>query len=98
MTDDEVFQYTFYDDLSKNPVVVPLMLSVTQNMQKVIHAVDKHIDSWHTYNTKYNLWNPKKIAGLERLRQKQKTTSYFDHKLDKFTQLANTVAALKSER
>jgi len=94
ISDDETFTYTFYDDLSKNPVVVPLMLSVTQSMQQVIHAVDKYIDSWHLYNTKYNLWNAKKIASLERLRQKQPPVSYFDKQLSKYTRLIEEVRAL----
>ena len=94
ISDDETFTYTFYDDLSKNPVVVPLMLSVTQSMQKVIHSVDKYIDSWHLYNTKYNLWNQKEIAGLERLRQKQQPTAYFDKHLSKYTRLIDEVSLL----
>lgn len=94
ISDDESFTYTFYDDLSKNPTVVPLMLSVTQSMQKVIHSVDKYIDSWHLYNTKYNLWNQKKIAGLERLRQKHQPTAYFDRHLAKYTRLIEEVSQL----
>ena len=94
ISDDESFTYTFYDDLSKNPVVVPLMLSVTQSMQKVIHSVDRYIDSWHLYNTKYNLWNQKKIAGLERLRQKQQPTAYFDRHLAKYSRLIEEVSQL----
>lgn len=98
INDDEEIIYTFYNDLSKNPVVVTMMLSVTQSMQKVIHSVDKYVDSWNSYNTQYHLWNPKKLAGLERLRQKHPDTAYFDKQLQKFTQLSNSVQNLPREK
>ena len=87
--DEETLLYTFYDDLSKNPLIVPLMLTVTQSIQKTIHQVDRFIDSFAQYHTSYQLWNPKKIAALERFRAKSNVpTAYFDRQLDKYSQLA----------
>ena len=86
--DEEVIVYTFYDDLSKNPLIVPLMLTVTQSIQKTIHQVDRFIDSFSQYHTAYQLWNPKKVAALERFRSKANIpTAYFDRQLDRYTQL-----------
>ena len=92
--EEEQIVYTFYDDLSKNPSIVPLMLSVTQSMQKVIHSVDQFLEQWQTFHSKYNLWNAKKLAAIERLRQRQPSTSLYDKHLDKYTSLAESVAAM----
>ena len=90
--DEEVILYTFYDDLSKNPLIVPLMLTVTQSIQKTIHQVDRFIDSFSQYHTAYQLWNPKKIAALERFRLKPNIpTAYFDRQLDRYTQLCTNM-------
>jgi dynein heavy chain len=63
--DEEPTLFTFYNDLSKNPLIITISISVTQAMQKVIHNVDRYVDSWNSYNTKYHLWNPKKLAVLK---------------------------------
>ena len=94
-TDEEVVLYTFYDDLSKNPLIVPLMLTVTQSIQRTVHAVDRFIDSFAQYHAGYQLWNPKKLAALERFRSKTAIpTAYFDRQLDKYTQLVAAMDGL----
>ena len=65
LQDDEEILYTFWNDISKNPVVVKMMLTVTQSMQTVIHDVDKFVDGWKRYDRAYHLWNQKKLGALE---------------------------------
>lgn len=89
--DDEEIVYTFYDDVKRHPVVVGLTLSVTKSMQKVISSVQSEVDSWNKYNTEFQLWNPKKLAKLERLRQKPNPTSYFDKHLERYSQLSKDI-------
>lgn len=98
ISDDETMTYTFYNDLSKNPVVVTMMLSVTQSMQHAIHSVDRYVDSWNAYNTQYLLWNPKKLASLERLKQKKNDIAYFDRHLSRYTQLRKSVMSSDKEK
>ena len=93
--DEEVILYTLYDDLSKNPLIVPLMLTVTQSIQKTIHAVDRVIDSFAVYHSSYQLWNPKRLAALERFRAKQNIpTAYFDRQLERYSQLCTRMEQL----
>ena len=97
--DEEVVLYTFYDDLSKNPLIVPLMLTVTQSIQRTVHAVDRFVDSFAQYHAGYQLWNPKKLAALERFRTKTAIpTAYFDRQLDKYSQLVAAMDGLERHR
>jgi dynein heavy chain len=96
--DDEEVVYTFYNDLSKNPLVVKMMLTVTQTVQKTTLVAGQYIESWGQYNTKYKLWNSKKMSALERLRNKHRSTAYFDTKLAKYRRLAKKLSLLPHER
>lgn len=93
-TDDQFYTYTFYDDLSKNSVIVPLVLDVTQHIQAVIHSVDKYIDYWNIYGEKqYNIWNQKKLLSLDRLKTNERYNQllYYEQHIIKYQYLANTV-------
>lgn len=71
LRDGEEKLYTFYDDVSQNPAVIKVMLSVSQAMQKVFNSVDVFVDTWRRYDSEYALWNHKKLAHLERMRNRK---------------------------
>jgi dynein axonemal heavy chain len=98
ISEDEEVLYTFWNDISKSQLVVKMMLNVTQYIQRVIHNVDRYVDSWKRYDRNYHLWNQKRLAALERLRQRQEDTAFYDTQLSMYAELASNVEQLPSEK
>ncbi|GLE04238.1 hypothetical protein PINS_up013149 [Pythium insidiosum] len=72
--DEEPITFTFFSDISQNPYVIKMTLSLNQEIHKVFNIVNKYLDSWRRYDTVYNLWNTKRRAALEKLADKKPPT------------------------
>lgn len=90
--------FSFYQDMSKNPHVIKLMLQLNQAIHKVFSMMNKYLDGWRRYDTVYNLWNPKRKKALEKLAEKKHTCVYFDTRIASYELLAETVRAQPSEK
>ena len=67
--DDEPFIFSFYQDISQNPEIVKLTLSVTSQTNRVFNLTNKYLDGWRRFDKVHNLWNPKRKqqVGIESL-------------------------------
>ena len=70
--DEEPFVFSFYQDISQNPQVVKLALSLTGQTNRVYAITNKYMDGWRRYDKVMNLWNPKRKQEIEKLRPKCK--------------------------
>lgn len=96
--EEEPLVFSFYQDMSKNPHVIKLMLQLNQAIHKVFSMMNKYLDGWRRYDTVYNLWNPKRKKALEKLAEKKHTCVYFDTRIASYELLAETVRAQPSEK
>lgn len=96
--EEEPLVFSFYQDMSKNPHVIKLMLQLNQAVHKVFSMMNKYLDGWRRYDTVYNLWNPKRKQALEKLAEKKHTCVYFDTRIASYELLAETVRVQPSEK
>lgn len=96
--EEEPLVFSFYQDMSKNPHVIKLMLQLNQAIHKVFSMMNKYLDGWRRYDTVYNLWNPKRKQALDKLAEKKHTCVYFDTRIASYELLAETVRAQPSEK
>jgi dynein heavy chain len=66
--DEEPYVFSFYQDISQNPEIVKLTLSLTSQTNKVFILTNKYLDGWRRYDIKMDLWNPKRRQQVEKLR------------------------------
>jgi dynein heavy chain len=64
--DDEPYIFSFYQDISQNPEIVKLTLSVTSQTNRVFNLTNKYLDGWRRYDKVHNLWNPKRKQQVEK--------------------------------
>ncbi|GMI47335.1 hypothetical protein TrCOL_g3071 [Triparma columacea] len=89
--DDEPFLYTFYQDVSMNPYVVDIMVKLNQSLYKVFNSMEKYLKVWRTYDTKYNLWNPKRKNLMEKLIEKKNSCVFYDSRLAEYEDFSTSV-------
>ena len=66
--DEEPFIFSFYQDISQNPEIVKLTLSLTTMTNRVFNLTNKYLDGWRRYDKSLGLWNPKRKQQIEKLR------------------------------
>lgn len=96
--DEEPITFTFYSDISQNPYVIKMTLSLNQEIHKVFNIVNRYLDSWRRYDTVYNLWNAKRRSALEKLADKKPPCVYFDTRMAQYTRLAESVRSQPPEK
>jgi len=88
--DDEPYVFSFYQDISKNPEVIKLALSLTSQTNKVYSITNKYLDGWRRYDKVTDLWNPKRKHQIEKLRP---TCSNLDSAMSYYQGIKDTVNA-----
>eukprot|EP00644_Phytophthora_capsici_P007267 jgi/Phyca11/16825/fgenesh1_pg.PHYCAscaffold_22_\ len=96
--DEEPITFTFYSDISQNPYVIKMTLSLNQEIHKVFNIVNRYLDSWRRYDTVYNLWNTKRRSALEKLADKKPPCVYFDTRMAQYSRLAESVRNQPTEK
>lgn len=96
--DDEPILFTFYSDISQNPYVLKLTLSLNQEIHKGFNIVNKYLDSWRRYDMVYNLWNTKRRSALDKLADKNPPFVYFDTRMAQYSRLAEAVRQQPTEK
>ena len=86
--DEEPYVFSFYQDISKNPQVVKLTLSLTNQTNKVYNMTNKYLDGWRRYDKVTGLWNPKRKQQIEKLRP---TCANLDAAMSYFRGIRETV-------
>ncbi|KAF0719904.1 Aste57867_701 [Aphanomyces stellatus] len=96
--DEEPIVFTFYSDISQNPYVIKMTLSLNQEIHKVFNIINKYLDSWRRYDTVYSLWNAKRRAALDKLGEKKPSCVYFDTRMASYARLAESVRNQPTEK
>lgn len=86
--DEEPFVYSYYQDVSQNPEIVRLRLSLTSQTNKVYSITNKYLDGWRRYDKVMSLWNPKRRQQIEKLRP---TCSNLDSAMNYFQGIKESV-------
>ena len=86
--DEEPYIFSFFQDISKNPQVVKLTLSLTSQTNKVYNMTNKYLDGWRRYDKVTGLWNPKRKQQIEKLRP---TCANLDSAMSFFRGIRETV-------
>jgi dynein heavy chain len=89
--DEEPIVFSYYSDISQNPYVIKMMLSLNQSIHKVFQTINKYLDSWRYYDKKYELWNDKRKKQIEKLAERELPCVWFDGRLAAYARLADTV-------
>eukprot|EP00595_Chromulina_sp_UTEXLB2642_P003388 CAMPEP_0196766870 /NCGR_PEP_ID=MMETSP1095-20130614/32088_1 /TAXON_ID=96789 ORGANISM="Chromulina nebulosa, Strain UTEXLB2642" /NCGR_SAMPLE_ID=MMETSP1095 /ASSEMBLY_ACC=CAM_ASM_000446 /LENGTH=154 /DNA_ID=CAMNT_0042131609 /DNA_START=184 /DNA_END=649 /DNA_ORIENTATION=+ len=88
--DEEVFEFSYYDDVEKNPEIVKLIYTLTNQTGKVYSTANKYLDGWRRYDRVMALWNPKRKQQVEKLRP---TCANLDSAMSNFQGIRETVEA-----
>ena len=86
--DDEPYIFSFYQDISQNPQIVKLTLTLAGQINKVFGITNKYLDGWRRYDNKVDLWNPKRKQQIEKLRP---TCSNLDQAMNYFQGIREAV-------
>ena len=86
--DEEPYVFSFFQDISKNPQVVKLTLSLTSQTNKVYNMTNKYLEGWRRYGKVTGLWNPKRKQQIEKLRP---TCANLDSAMSYFQGIKETV-------
>eukprot|EP01040_Poterioochromonas_malhamensis_P005875 gene5875-6317_t len=86
--DEEPYVFSFFQDISQNPQVVKLALSLTSQTNKVYSITNKYLDGWRRYDKVTGLWNPKRKQQIEKIRT---TCDNLDSAMSYFQGIKETV-------
>ena len=88
--DEEPYVFSFYQDISQNPQIINLTLSMAGLSNRVFSITNKYLDGWRRYDKVMGLWNPKRKQQIEKLRP---TCTNLDQAMNYFQGIKETVEA-----
>ncbi|KAF4667709.1 Dynein heavy chain 10, axonemal [Perkinsus chesapeaki] len=98
LEEDKALAFTFYKDVSENPVLVEMTMTIQNSVQQVFQIINKFMRSWKKYDTQWGLWDVKRRQNLERLAvDKKPSLHYFDAHLRVYRNLIDTMVAYKRD-
>uniref|UniRef100_A0A8D2LCC4 Dynein axonemal heavy chain 10 n=1 Tax=Varanus komodoensis TaxID=61221 RepID=A0A8D2LCC4_VARKO len=86
--DDEPVIFSFYSDISQNPLIIEQAILITQNMHKLLGNLTKYLNRWKRYRP---LWKLDKAIVMEKFAAKKPPCVVFDDKLQFYTKVAQEV-------
>ncbi|NXL55646.1 DYH10 protein, partial [Chordeiles acutipennis] len=96
--EDEVITFSFYSDISQNPLIIEQAVLIIQNVHKLLASLSKHLEQWQRYQL---LWKLDKGIVMERLAAEKPACVTFDEKLQfymKITQEVTQQPLIKDEQ
>jgi len=90
--EEEPVIFSFYSDISADPAVIKMMLTLNQAAQKAFAGMKKFLDKWKRYSS---LWKHDKTALLEKFVKTNPT--YVDYE-DKLTYYRKLLVQIQNER
>ncbi|NWX18280.1 DYH10 protein, partial [Aegotheles bennettii] len=85
---DEVITFSFYSDISHNPLITEQTVVITQNVHKLLASLIKYLNQWKRYHM---LWKLDKGTVMERLAEEKSTCITFDEELQFYMKVAQEV-------
>ncbi|NXY44917.1 DYH10 protein, partial [Ceuthmochares aereus] len=86
--EDEVITFSFYSDVSQNPLVMEQAVLITHNVHKLLASLSKYLNEWNRYQP---LWKLDKGIVMERLAAEKPTCVTFDDELQFYMKVAQEV-------
>ena len=88
---DEVFLYTFYQDVAQRPEIRELAAHIQANMQKTVQLMRKYLLKFKKYKS---LWKADKALVCEKFAAKNQSVVAYDEKLLYYSKIIEEVATL----
>ncbi|NXN76105.1 DYH10 protein, partial [Himantopus himantopus] len=86
--EDEVITFSFYSDISQNPLIIEQAVLITQNVHKLLASLSKYLKQWKRYHL---LWKLDKGIVMERLAAEKPACVTFDEELQFYMKVAQEV-------
>ncbi|NXL10089.1 DYH10 protein, partial [Mesembrinibis cayennensis] len=86
--EDEVVTFSFYSDVSQNPLIIEQAVLITQNVHKLLASLSKYLNQWKRYQL---LWKLDKDIVMERLAAEKPACITFDEELQFYMKVAQEV-------
>ncbi|KFO71450.1 Dynein heavy chain 10, axonemal, partial [Cuculus canorus] len=86
--EDEVITFSFYGDVSQNPLVMEQAVLITHNVHKLLASLSKYLNQWKRYQP---LWKLDKGKVMEMLAAEKPTCVTFDDELQFYMKVAQEV-------
>ncbi|KAM9259890.1 dynein axonemal heavy chain 10 [Cariama cristata] len=86
--EDEVTTFSFYSDVSQNPLIIEQAVLITQNVHKLLASLSKYLNQWKRYHL---LWKLDKGMVMEKLAAEKPACITFDEELQFYTKVAQEV-------
>lgn len=86
--EDEVITFSFYSDISQNPLIMEQAALITQNVHKLLASLSKYLNHWKRYRF---LWELDKDIAIEKFAAKKPACVTFDEKLQFYMKIAQEV-------
>ncbi|NXW05009.1 DYH10 protein, partial [Fregetta grallaria] len=86
--EDEVITFSFYSDVSQNPLIIEQAVLITQNVHKLLASLSNYLNQWKRYHL---LWKLDKGIVMERLAAEKPACITFDEELQFYMKVAQEV-------
>ncbi|GAB0196984.1 dynein axonemal heavy chain 10 [Grus japonensis] len=86
--EDEIITFSFYNDVSQNPLIIEQAVLITQNVHKLLASLSKYLNQWKRYHL---LWKLDKSIVMEKLAAEKPACVNFDEELQFYMKVAQEV-------
>ncbi|NXL90824.1 DYH10 protein, partial [Alectura lathami] len=89
ITEDEAITFSFYSDISQNPLIIEEAAVITQNVHKVLASLSTCLNHWERYCF---LWTLDKNMAIKKLAAEKPSCVAIDEKLQFYMRIAQEVS------
>ncbi|XP_021268215.1 dynein heavy chain 10, axonemal isoform X2 [Numida meleagris] len=88
VAEDEVITFSFYSDISQNPLIIEQAALIIQNVHRVLASLSKYLNPWERYCF---LWTLDKDMAIKKLADEKPSCVTFDEKFQFYMRIAQEV-------
>uniref|UniRef100_A0A8C3PXH9 Dynein heavy chain tail domain-containing protein n=1 Tax=Chrysolophus pictus TaxID=9089 RepID=A0A8C3PXH9_CHRPC len=88
VTDDEIVTFSFYSDISQNPLITEQAALITQNVHRVLTSLSTYLNRWERYCF---LWTVNKDMAIKKFAAEKPSYVTFDEKLQFYMKIAQEI-------
>ncbi|NWS40185.1 DYH10 protein, partial [Probosciger aterrimus] len=86
--EDEVITFSFYTDISQNPLIIEKAVLIIQNVRKLLSSLNKYLNQWKRYHL---LWKLDKDVAMEKLAAEKPACVTLDEQFQYYLKIAQEV-------
>ena len=95
--EEEPYQYTMYEDVANNPVIVSMIVSTQSAIHVTQQKCKRYLDNWKKYDRTYGLWDTSKMKSVSKGDYSAHSTVFFDGRLSGYDMLSSKVKLRKTK-